>query len=172
MAIKVGVTGYAETMQKLAAMNSKGGKIPSKLADVIGAHIVAATKRAFVKQQDPMTGAAWKPLGPRSRKGVPLRDTGRLMASISAQPTASGVIVGTNLIYAATHQFGDPKRKPKRAKYLRWSPRGSTAVHFAKKVSIPQRRFLPVSDKGGQLAPSVQTALNKAMANWFQKVAS
>lgn len=39
--------------------------------------------------------------------GTPiLKDTGRLMGSLTADSTKTEAIVGTNVVYAATHQFG------------------------------------------------------------------
>lgn len=49
-------------------------------------------------------GKKWAPL--KVRRGQPLRDTGRLLASITPRSSASGFSVGTNVIYAAVHQFG------------------------------------------------------------------
>ncbi len=46
----------------------------------------------------------WKPV--KNRDGQPLRDTGRLMNSITRKATGSEVRVGTNVVYAAVHHFG------------------------------------------------------------------
>lgn len=50
-------------------------------------------------------GAKWKPLKYR-RGGQPLRDTGRLLASIKAVAHQQSFTVITNVIYGATHQYG------------------------------------------------------------------
>jgi phage gpG-like protein len=39
-----------------------------------------------------------------------LQDTGRLRASLSEISDNTSAVVGTNLIYAPTHQYGDPHR--------------------------------------------------------------
>lgn len=49
----------------------------------------------------------WTPL--KHRDGQPLRDTGRLMNSIGHQVDGDTVLIGTNLVYAAVHNFGAKK---------------------------------------------------------------
>lgn len=65
-------------------------------------------------------GQRWR--NPKYRNGMPLRDTGRLEASIRPNSSATRFELSTNVIYAATHQWG---RGP-----------------------IPQRMFLPNSTQG------------------------
>lgn len=55
---------------------------------------------------------AWVPL--KYRKGKALQDTGRLRNSITPRNTKDEAVVGTNVIYAATHNYGRgaiPQRK-------------------------------------------------------------
>lgn len=85
-------------------------------------------------------GKPWAPL--ISRDGQPLRDTRRLQSSFTYSTTPSRFELGTNVEYAATHQFGAEIR-PKTAKRLRFSVRGET--RFARKVVIPARPMLPSS---------------------------
>lgn len=47
---------------------------------------------------------SWQPL--KYRVGTPLILTGRLRASITGEVQGSSVVLGTNLVYAAIHQFG------------------------------------------------------------------
>lgn len=79
----------------------------------IGGELEAATERNF-DDEGARIGAKWKP-SQRALKtnGQTLRDTGRLVASISAggaghvsEVTPHSVFVGTNVEYAAIHQFG------------------------------------------------------------------
>jgi|SRR5579871_3581557 len=49
-------------------------------------------------------GNAWERL--KYREGMPLLDSGRLRNSIQVTPTQTGISVRTNLVYAATHQYG------------------------------------------------------------------
>lgn len=49
----------------------------------------------------------WK--GLKLRRGQPLRDTNRLMNSITSQPGKDSVRIGTNVVYAGVHHFGARK---------------------------------------------------------------
>ena len=82
--------------------------------DAVGAVYASGAQQRFVDQVDP-DGKPWKPLSPvtlaRRRKagrgGVQiLRDTGRLMNSISYSTAGNTVTVFTNVAYGATHQYG------------------------------------------------------------------
>lgn len=87
--------------------------------------LVSATKANFDGQHSP-DGSPWRPLrGSRPRGGDRiLRDRGLLMGSITGRGqghieelTSASLIFGTNLSYAATHQYGATIR-PVRAKML------------------------------------------------------
>ena len=79
----------------------------------IGGDLEAATERNF-DDEGARIAAKWKPSRRAlEQKGQTLRDTGRLVASISAggaghvsEVTPQSVFVGTNVEYAAIHQFG------------------------------------------------------------------
>lgn len=139
-----------------------------------------ASERAFAGRADPVTGKAWPALSParlrqRAKKGRSpaniLQDEGRLIGSL--QGLAGGAdavrrigpgyaLVGTNVPYAAAHQFGATiKRKAgtvklafgrkkghwgfvqntKRARY------GMKAGHGPYEITIPARPFLGVGDE-------------------------
>jgi phage virion morphogenesis protein len=49
-------------------------------------------------------GTPWLPL--KTRRGQPLRDTGRLMRSITWEANDDTAVIGTNVIYARAHNFG------------------------------------------------------------------
>jgi phage virion morphogenesis protein len=83
--------------------------------------------RTFREQVDPITGQKWKKTGPLAlstrpkRGGKTMTDTGSLVASMTSQPpivTKNTAAVGTGKEYAATHQYGDPKRTARQAKML------------------------------------------------------
>ncbi len=72
----------------------------------IGEIVVTQTDEAFESGQSP-AGASW----PKSRRaertgGQTLIDTARLRNSITRQVAASGVTVGSGVVYAAIHQLG------------------------------------------------------------------
>jgi phage gpG-like protein len=112
----------------------------------------------FADQQDPW-GAPWAPLSARSRSGQALLDTGRLRNSIASQISGNTLLVGSDVCYSMTHQFGATVTAqkptgsnicgytPKGAPRLAWSAGG--AIHFAKQVTIPARPFMPIQPGGG-----------------------
>lgn len=116
--------------------------------------MVDASARAFLNKKDPTTGASWKPLAPstiqhRLRHGrspdTILQFNGTLASSVTGE-TGTGhavreirntyAFIGTNLVYAATHQFGAIIER-----------KGKTATF---KITIPARPFLGVSDTDKQ----------------------
>ncbi|NPE59277.1 phage virion morphogenesis protein [Dickeya dadantii] len=72
-------------------------------------------------------------LAAEDRSGQTLRETGRLAASVSTDYDSSHATIGTNVIYAAIHQFG-----------------GKTGRNES--VELPARPYLPV-DADGELQP-------------------
>lgn len=160
--ITISLRGVAEAQRKLALTRAA-----HRLPDIIGTLVVSGVKATFVRGENPDTGALWLALN--GRRGQPLRDKGRLQRSIHYERSGSGmksrVLVGTNLIYAATHQFGDPNRVPKTAKVLVFKMFGQTVV--ARRVSIPARRFLPQTDAGlnratdGRLEPTIEKYMHE-----------
>lgn len=106
----------------------------------IGQVLVTSADLAFRNESDPW-GRPWQPLSPVTllrRRGTTaqiLRDTGRLANSVNAQVTGSRVKAGTDVIYAATHQFG------RRDNRMYNTPRGRPAP-------IPPRPFFPVRPGG------------------------
>lgn len=87
--------------------------------------------------------------GTLNKKGInrvtskrPLVGDGTLMNQIHYHVTSDLLLVGSNLEYAATHQFG-ATIKPKNKKMLSWKIGGVSV--FAKKVVIPARPFLGIS---------------------------
>lgn len=69
----------------------------------IGAVLVSRIKHGFRTSTDPW-GQGWKPL--KRRKGQPLIDTGRLLASMTYNASDSQLVVGTNVTYAPYQHFG------------------------------------------------------------------
>lgn len=70
--------------------------------DEIGASLETSTRMRFETSIGP-SGQPWKP---SRRAGKTLVDTGRLLASITHRADRTSVEVGSNVIYAAIHQFG------------------------------------------------------------------
>lgn len=80
--------------------------------------------------------------------GQTLVKTAQLRNSIHSYSDASGFAVGTNVIYAATHQFGEPGRtiRARRKKALRFQINGRWVSKKQVRVSIPARPFLGLSE--------------------------
>ncbi|KNY13615.1 phage virion morphogeneis protein [Shinella sp. SUS2] len=111
----------------------------------IGKGLVASTHMRFVTQTDP-DGAAWRALNTdyaaTKRNTRILTESGRLRDSINSRAGATEVRVGTNVPYAAIHQFGGTI-KPKSASHLRFFI-GDALVTVAS-VTLPARPFLGIS---------------------------
>ncbi|MEK0082867.1 phage virion morphogenesis protein [Benzoatithermus flavus] len=112
--------------------------------DEIGRTLVKNTQLRFEDQRGP-DGSAWLPsLRARLQGGQTLKDTGRLVASITHVATGDRVEIGTNVLYAALHQFGGTIRA-KQAPYLRFRLADGTPI-AVKEVTIPARPFLGLGD--------------------------
>lgn len=111
----------------------------------IGTGLVSSTHMRFVTQTDP-DGGAWRSLSTgyaaTKRNARILTESSRLRDSINSRPSAAEVRVGTNVIYAAPHQFGATIR-PKSASHL-WFRIGGALIK-ALSVTLPPRPFLGIS---------------------------
>lgn len=149
--------------------------LPRTVADV-GIYLGAQAKRRFDEGVGP-DGVAWVPLKQprnrsRDRRGAragggsgqkPLRDSGRLMASTTgaASILETGplhVVQGTNLEYAAVHQFGVTMRRPARRAPTRsgrpfWSFLSGAGDRIYTRrirehtITIPARPFLGINER-------------------------
>jgi phage virion morphogenesis protein len=115
----------------------------------IGALLVASTVRRFATNVAP-DGAAWPKLNPVydafRRAGPMLVQSTALRGSITFGTAAGEVRVGSNMIYAAVHQFG-AVIKPVKAKALTFRLGGSGPLIRVRSVTIPARPYLGVSDE-------------------------
>ncbi len=106
----------------------------------------------------------------RNVRGWGLIDEGRLRGSIAAEAISDHeVLIGTNVIYAAIHEFGGTIT-PKRAKYLRfyWKEIGQWVT--TKKVTIPPRPYLrPALDENKD---KVIYAFRSTLSSFIGKVLS
>lgn len=130
--------------------------------DEIGAMLVTATQIRFERGVGP-DGKAWEPsYRASSEGGKTLVDRGHLRDSITHQATKDEVRVGTNVLYAAVHQFGATIRA-KGSGHLKFQVGGRWASK--KQVTIPARPFLGVSrddqaEIGNILADHVRKAFS------------
>lgn len=149
---------------------------------------------AFTESKDPY-GQDWKPSRQRHKgggveirgKGQILRDTGRLLNSINSRANANGFVIGTNVVYAAIHNFGgqihhnaasqfrryavgrNDKRKQislnsKRAKSVR-----TVASIPEHDVGMPRRMFIPpVEGLPREWADMIRRDVTEAVQAAFQ----
>lgn len=104
-----------ETGRLLAKLQRRTGDLKPVL-NGIGQILVANTQLRFVDQKGP-DGNPWTALSAvtlarrrKEGKGAQiLRDTGRLASSIAYTASNGSLDLGTNVIYAGTHQFGANK---------------------------------------------------------------
>jgi phage virion morphogenesis protein len=94
------------------------------LLDSIGALIVSQTEERIARTKTSHGEVPWQALSPayakRKKKGGGILElNGDLRDSLVHLVTGkTSVQIGTNLIYAATHQFGDPKRNIPQREFL------------------------------------------------------
>lgn len=100
--------GYAEVLRALKSLSDLGGDMEAMFAD-IGEYLLRVTKERFDAEAGP-GGAEWQEVAPRTRarKQHPkiLTESGRLRGSFSYEASEDELVFGTNVIYAAIHQFG------------------------------------------------------------------
>lgn len=124
----------------------QGIERPAPLLAELGEYVLRTTRDRFKTQTAP-DGTAWAALQPwyqkekRRNKSRILTLNGYLRGQMAVQMVGERAVeVGSNLPYAAVHQFGAVIR-PRTAKVLLF--RG----HAAKSVTIPARPFLGLSDE-------------------------
>ncbi len=91
---------------------------PGDIMDRIGHYLVASTHRRFERERAP-DGTPWlKSARAIAEGGQTLTNTGRLRGSIVHTLTdgGRGVEVGTNVVYAAIHQFSGRAGRGRRTK--------------------------------------------------------
>ncbi len=121
---------------------------PTEAFDVIGRRWVDLTRERFAQGNAP-DGTPWKPSQRALRDGgQTLVDKRRLEGSITHEADPEGVTIGTNVVYAAAHQFG-ATIVPKNKKRLRFFVPGAGWV-FAKKVTLPPRPFIGFNQSYGE----------------------
>ncbi len=96
------------TLAMLERLAAAGGSQEAAFKN-IGEYLVQRTEERFDKEIGP-GGVPWVELQPetraRKRHSKILTETGRLRGSFNYQVSADELLFGTNVIYAAIHQFG------------------------------------------------------------------
>ena len=125
---------------------------------------------SFEQERDPYDRPWQKSLRADLEGGQTLSDTGRLRRSFTYQASDRGFVVGTNVRYAAIHQYGGTIR-PKRARYLRFRLAGGSSKRKGgrggwvqtKQVSLPPRPFVPEP----KLSPRWERAFTEAIERYL-----
>ncbi len=115
---------------------------------VIGQDLRRSTLKRFTTQRDP-EGKPWEESRSATADGrKALTDTARMKNSIKVKSNKKGVAVGTNTIYARTHQEGAKDRviSAKNGKKLKFKVNGKWCSKDSVKVTIPARPFLGISE--------------------------
>ena len=116
-----------------------------ELLDLIGINESENTRLRFSDQQGP-DGVPWEPsLRVKLNGGDTLRDTGRLMNSITHRTGDTYVEIGTNVDYAAMMHGGGTIHATGGG-YLKFNIGGAWASK--RSVTIPARPFLGLDDEG------------------------
>lgn len=107
-----------------------------------------STLDRFREQEEP-SGKKWtNSIRASESGGVTLVKNAMLRNSIKSQANKSGAAVGTNTIYARTHQFGDKRTiKAKNRKGLRFQFNGKWVTKKSVKINIPARPFLGINEE-------------------------
>lgn len=80
--------------------------------------------------------------------GQTLVDTARLRTSINYKASRNKVAIGTNVVYAAIHQFGSQQTQNVKQHKRKKKGGGTTTVKpFTRKMNMPKRPFLLVQDE-------------------------
>jgi len=126
-----------------------------------------ALAEGFATETDPY-GRRWQPsLRAELESGQTLSDTGRLRRSFRWRAQPDGFWLGTNVIYAAAHQYGAVIR-PKHGRYLMVPVLGRRGRGRARPVEwrrvrevvLPVRQMVPEGDLGPRWAGAIQRSAN------------
>jgi len=107
--VSVDIRGQKQVAQALNRLLKQGGDLEPAFRD-IGEYLLESTQQRFIDQQAP-DGEPWEPLSPQTLKNKKRQDrvlteTGTLADTLNYQLGNNQLMLGSNLEYAATHQFG------------------------------------------------------------------
>ena len=107
--ISIDVRGQAQIAKALNRLLKQGSDLAPAFRD-IGEYLLESTQQRFVDMQAP-DGKPWEPLAPetlakKTRTDKILPESGTLADTLNYQLGNNQLMLGSNLDYAATHQFG------------------------------------------------------------------
>ncbi|WP_234689393.1 phage virion morphogenesis protein [Allorhizobium ampelinum] len=180
--------GLSPTLNRLVTISDDSAEIMSDIA----AYLLTSTQQRFERETGP-DGQKWQGLKARTAsaragrgrkaRGADhiLRDTVRLYSSLTTASDARSATVGTNVEYAAIHQFGGVIKQDARTQKLSLKRiRGSKKVRFvkagakgaterdatigAREITIPARPYLGINDADrDEVGAIVMTGFGKAI---------
>ncbi|BFH10875.1 phage virion morphogenesis protein [Paenibacillus melissococcoides] len=120
---------------------------------VLAEALRTSTLERFKEQKGP-DGKAWSTsIRASQENGSTLTDSARLKNSIKSTADGSGFAVGTNVIYARTHQFGEKGRsvtiraKTRRGLIFKIDGRWIRKRQVKVNIKIPARPYLGISEE-------------------------
>lgn len=120
----------------------------SALNEAVGDVIITSTAMRFREEKDPK-GRRWKKsIRAQNEGGQTLTNNSDLKTSIRSKVTDEGVAVGTDKVYAGTHQDGGrftirAKNKP----YLKFRYNGKWISKREVNIKMPKRQFLGINQE-------------------------
>jgi phage virion morphogenesis protein len=139
------ISGDAAPIQSALDAILAVGTRPQAVLEAIGLELHDRTVKRMERGEDP-NGIRWEtyaPLNPLYKAGKTspdiLRENGDLFGSIHSEVEGHAILVGTDLIYGAIHQFGGIIR-PKEAQQLSFEMGGE--LFHRSSVTIPARPYL------------------------------
>lgn len=170
----VSVRLEGDTEELLAKLNKMENIDKAGIMNAIAEGLRTSTMERFANEESP-DGTKWKPSIRASgdqtgydrknrtviRGGKTLTLTANLKNHIHAQADASGAAVGTDIEYAATHQFGAQRTiRAKNGNYLRFKAGGRWVSVPSVRVNIPARPFLGISQEDEE---EIRSTLEEAL---------
>ncbi len=141
------VRGLMARLRQFEEMDKR--QITAAMAEAVR----TSTLDRFREEKGP-DGQRWKrSIRASAEGGKTLTNTAAMKNSIHSQSDPSGFTVGTNTIYAATHQLGDPGRritiraKTSRGLIFRIGGRWIRKRQVTVRIKIPARPFLGLSEE-------------------------
>ncbi len=151
--IKVNSAGAVQALGQFAASTAPGQR--TALMQTIGAGMLVSIYKTFAEEGSP--AGSWPGLAASTIKRMKgagghklLVRSGRLRNSIRAVAEADRVVIGTNLVYAAVHQFGSRDRGMGLGPQARVSGRGvQVNAHDSHRTAKRQKGRISIVDKNG-----------------------